>query len=246
MNPSGDRRKGIYVAVLNQGNIRTELTYILLEMVRQQKYRIFLTYPADKPIESNRNKVVKDFLERTEYDYLLMIDSDCVPPINVIDLADYQKDVIGGLCFAYRQGGIIPLVLKRNKRGSFDAMKIGGNEGLIECDAIGTGAIMISRKVLEDIRYPFKNYYDVDGIRNLGLDLSFCDRAKKKDYKVYCHLNFVCSHLVTMDLKIVYRALMANQNEELSKSDNRKGANRKRIISGARPLLRGLSQGETH
>ncbi|RLG71019.1 MAG: hypothetical protein DRO04_00725 [Candidatus Iainarchaeum archaeon] len=201
--------KGVYIAVLNQGWIRPELSFVLTDITHQGKYNVYLSYPADKPIQNNRNKIVKKFLEKKEYDFLLMIDSDIVPPLNILDLADYNLDIVGALCFAFRDHRIVPLVLKENKRGRYQVMEVDGSEGLVECDAVGSGCIMIHRRVLEHpkMRYPFKNYYDEDGIRVLGLDLSFCKRAKELGFKVYCHLDFPCSHWTPMDLKEVYQAL---------------------------------------
>jgi len=204
--------KGIYISILNQGEIRVELAHLIAHLVAHTPYNIFYSYPADKPIESNRNKIVQSFLEKKEYEYLLMIDGDIVPPLNILDLAVYQKDIIGATCFAYRQQALVPLVLEKQKGNPnlYTVMKVEGTEGLIEADAVGTGCIMIHRRVLENkkLKHPFKNYYDKDGIRNFGLDLSFCKRAKDLGYKVYCHLDFTCSHWTPMDLKMIYKTMV--------------------------------------
>lgn len=220
-----DRAKTVYVAALNQGSIRVELARLLAELTHQGKYNVFLSFPADKPIQHNRNRIVADFLSNPNYDYLMMLDGDIIPPVNILDLIDHQKDIIGGLCFAYRDRSIVPLILTEQKKTkedegkiektSYQIMDVEGNEGLVECDAIGTGCMIIKREILErpEMRYPFKNYYNEDGERILGLDLSFCKRAKDIGYKVWCHLNFACSHWTYMDLKTNYGALMAREEE---------------------------------
>ena len=83
------RQVGVYIAILNQGNIRPELALILNQLVYQSKYKIELHYPSEKPISYNRNKIVQDFLSREGMDYLMMIDSDIVPPANVLNLVDF-------------------------------------------------------------------------------------------------------------------------------------------------------------
>ena len=50
--------------------------------------------------------------------------------------------------------------------------------------------------------------------RILGLDLSFCKRAKDIGYKVWCHLNFACSHWTYMDLKMSYSAILSREEED--------------------------------
>ena len=204
--------RGIYIAILNQGEIRVELAHLIAHLAAHTQYNIFYSYPALKPIENNRNQIVLDFLEKKEYEYLLMIDGDIIPPLNILDLANYQKDIVGAACFAFRQNSIVPLILKKEKDNSnmYKVMEVEGTEGLIEADAIGTGCIMIHRRVLENkkLKHPFRNYYDKNGIRNRGLDLSFCQRAKEIGYKVYCHLDFTCSHWTIMDLKTIYKTLI--------------------------------------
>ena len=218
-----DRVKGVYIAALNQGSIRVELARLLAALTHQGKYNVFLSFPADKPIQHNRNRIVADFLEHKECDYLFMLDGDIIPPDNILDLIDHQKDIIGGLCFAYRGRAIVPLILKEkeNKSGkientSYDILDVDGNAGLVECDAIGTGCMIMKREILErpEMRYPFKNYYNEDGERILGLDLSFCKRAKNIGYKVWCHLNFACSHWTYMDLKMSYSAILSREEED--------------------------------
>lgn len=207
-----DKSKGVYVAILNQGHVRAELSYLITDMTHQNKYRLFVAYPAAKPISNNRNQIVRDFLSKPEYDYLMMIDSDIVPPLNILDLVDHQKDVMGAVCFAYMDNAIVPLVLEKIpnlKPGEkpYQVKEVEGTEGLIEVDAIGSGVIVMSRKVLEAVKAPFENKYDENGIKTLGLDLSFCKKAKELGFKVYCHLDFICSHWTPVDLKDIYKAL---------------------------------------
>lgn len=207
--------KGIYIAVLNQGHIRTELSYLMAELTHQNKFRIFLTYPAEKPIANNRNQIVKDFLKRKEYDYLMMVDSDIVPPMNIVDLATFDKDIISGVCFAFMDRAIVPLVLKelppekRIDNKPYTIADVDGTEGLVEVDAVGTGCVIIKREVLEALQddQPFCNIYDQQGVKTLGLDLSFCKKAKDKGFKVWVHLDYLCSHWTPVDLKDIYKSL---------------------------------------
>jgi len=218
------RTKGIYVAVLNQGWIRTELVQLLVDLTHQGKYRLFLSYPSQKPISYNRNLAVKNFLDKPEYDYLLFLDGDIVPPLNILDLALYDKDIIGGVCFGYLRAenfgyGIVPFVMRQNEKGTYDVMNLDGTEGLVECDGIGSGCMLIKREVLEKMKYPFKNIYDEDGIKLRGLDFNFCTESKKKGFKVWAHLNYPCGHYTDMDLATIYRAM--TESEEIVKSERK-------------------------
>lgn len=200
-------KKKIYIAVLNQGNIRPELVSVLHNLSFQNKYELLISYPSDKPISHNRNTIVQSFLQRKEFDYLIMIDNDIVPPVNILNLVDFQKDIITPTMFMYQQKAIIPLILERKSDGLYTTKSFEGEEGLTECDAVGTGCIVLSRKVLEAVKHPFQNEYDADGIKLFGLDIAFCRRAKALGFKVYCHLDYLCSHWTSLDLKDIYAAL---------------------------------------
>jgi len=212
--PIGNK-KGVYIAVLNQGAIRPELSLLLQELPQQNKYELHITYPAYKPITQNRNKIVQDFLTRPEFDYLIMIDSDNVPQTNLLDLVDYQKDIIGVFYCGFQKNMIIPYVMKEAPDGLLKVMDIRNKQGLVECDAVGTGVIVIKREVLEKLKFPFRNEYDEDGIKLWGLDFNFCKRARKLGFKVYCHLDHITSHWVTVDLKDYYAVVL--ENDQLKK-----------------------------
>jgi len=201
-------KKGVYIAVLNQGGIRPELAHVLHQMPSQDKYEVIITYPMDKPITQNRNKIVQDFLPRKEFDYLMMIDGDIVPPINILNLADFQVDIVAPMLFAYQKMMIVPLALREDKDGLYKIAAFRGDEGLMEVDAVGSGCIMMSREVLEKVKFPFKNEYDADGIKKIGLDLHFCKEAKKLGFKVYTHLDYICSHWMEFDLKTIYNWML--------------------------------------
>jgi hypothetical protein len=231
-------KKAIYLAVLNQGEIAVELAQCLDSILATSEYPIFIDYACEKPISYNRNQIVKRFLERPQYDYLIMIDSDIVPPPNYLNLVDFQKDIISGVCFVYAKNKVFPLVLKKNhspitgnKYKSYDGIDPKKWTGLIEVASIGTGAIVLSRKVLEAIPYPFRNEYDKTGEKLIGLDLNFCRRAKKLGFKVFCHTDYICDHHTRFNLRSLYYTMwqayqdinkLKDENQRITRQSNRR------------------------
>ena len=207
--------KSVYIAILNQGFIRAEMSALISELPKQRKYNLFVTYPANKPITFNRNKIVQKFLE-SGMDYLLMMDDDCIPPENILDMADFDKDIIGGLCYGFLNKTVIPFCMVQNEKGNYNVKETFDGEGVVECDAIGSGVMMIKREVLIDFPFPFKNEYDPEGIKIKGLDFNFCKRAKKKGFKVFCHTDFKCSHWTIMDLRTIFETYKLLRNESKS------------------------------
>jgi len=209
------KQKSIYLAVLNQGTLRTDLTQVLNSIIQQETYRIHLSYPTEKPISNNRNTIVAKFLA-TDCDFLMMVDSDIIPPMNVLKLADFDKDIITPLMFVYQHDKLLPLFLRQHKDGMFDVDDYLTRTGLQDCDATGTGCIIIKRKVLEhpDLKYPFRNEYDKDGIKTRGLDLNFCVRAKKAGFKTWVHLDFISDHHTTQSLKELFYLTLKKHKAE--------------------------------
>lgn len=209
------KQKNLYVAVLNQGEINQNLSKVLNVMIQQDAYRIHLSYETGKPISNNRNTIVQKFLA-TNCEYLMMIDDDIVPPPNVMRLVDFDKDIITPLMFTRQKGDLIPLYLNRNKDGVYDVGDYLNVSGLQEVDATGTGCIIIKRNVLEhpDLKYPFRNEYDTDGVKTLGLDINFCKRAKEVGFQSWVHLDYVCSHYYNYDLKDLYYLMLNKERLE--------------------------------
>jgi SAM-dependent methyltransferase len=78
-----------------------------------------------------------------------------------------------------------------------------------ELDAVGTGCVLIARRVLEHaaMRAPFARAFDVDGLSVQGSDLLFCRRAQAVGFRIFADYSRPCSHLKTVDLVEVNQAL---------------------------------------
>jgi GT2 family glycosyltransferase len=211
-----NKKRRILAAVLNQGSVSVGLSSALAQMGNNPDYDVEVEFFNEKPISHNRNTIVQHFLAKEDYDYLLMIDGDIVPPPSVVNLADYQKDVIGATCFMWQQGVIMPVAFNRRPEGMYQQIELEKCDGVTEIDAIGTGCIMLSRKVLEKVKAPFMNEYDQDGIKIFGLDIAFCRRAKEKGFKIYVNTDYLCDHWTKVNLKTMY-AINYGLMEEINK-----------------------------
>ena len=163
-----------------------------------------------------RNKLAAKFLE-TDARWLLMLDDDMIPCIGrpdwmrfwvpsartVLDmplkkhiihrLIGTNKSLVGAAYFERREGaGLVcsDQSLVPRARAYEDAV--------IEVDWLGTGAMLVHRKVFEDIS---KTYPDIDGNYfhpidgKTGEDISFCIRSKKAGHPVFVDLSIPTFHL---------------------------------------------------
>jgi len=218
--------KSIYIAILNEGTMRVELTGLIVDLIQQGKYNLDIHYPHNKPITFNRNEIVKSFLS-SGCDYLLMIDDDIFPPPTILNLADFDEDIIAATCFAFTKDMIIPVAWNRRADGMYFVPNLASSDGLKKVDSVGTGCIMIKRSVLENPWWLenggwFKNEYDKTGYKEEGNDLAFCRKATDLGYNVFVHTDYQCSHIVPMDLKFIYNSLNSAKAEGEADGENKK------------------------
>lgn len=174
-------------------------------------------------VDFNRDRIVEQFLnEEEEPEWLLMLDSDMEHPFDIGQrLVRHQKEIVGALYF-HRGKSHDPLTFKvsdpqedrygrmtrywtpmRDEVYDFllesgipprdTAVCIDGVDGLREVDAIGTGAILIHRSVLEAMAPGPWFEYETGGNSE---DLMFCANAKEKyGFKVYCDFSTICGHM---------------------------------------------------
>ena len=136
------------------------------------------------------------------YTHILFIDSDMTFPADGLHkLFQHDVDIVTGLCFA-RKGNHNPCIYKAINYEN--PSKTGNNENItvetdierpfFEIKACGMAFCLIKTSVLLDIR----NKNDGDLFRYIdtfGEDLSFCIRALKAGYKIYCDTTIPIGHV---------------------------------------------------
>jgi hypothetical protein len=161
----------------------------------------------------SRNVVVKTFLETTDADWLLMIDSDERLSLDtwhkLIDAAhDKDRPIVSGLVFAAffdENDGLrpVPTIYHMDSEKGLQPIDAYPKDQLIEVDAVGTGCILIHRSVLLDMQKQAtpnqgSNWaWFVEGAIDgtyFGEDLLFSKRLKSMGYKIHAHTGAILPH----------------------------------------------------
>ena len=196
----------VYIAIPTGGQIHIDLMFFLLNL--DEDYDVKVDYVVGGQIAHNRNKLVSRFL-KSKYEWLLFIDSDTLPPFDVLEMTKNGKDICSGIYFQWKDNKLIPLVYKKNKNDFHEEYKVFNEvseEDLVEVDGFGAGCLLIHRKVLEKVEKPwFLFEYNEDGLVALGEDFYFCQKAQEAGFKVWVDRRMVCSHYKTVDLKAINR-----------------------------------------
>ncbi len=207
--------KKVLVAVPNLSHINTYVVRSLVKFSHDKRCNVDIIMPMyDPPSENCRSHIVNHFL-KGKWDYLLSIDSDNPPTANLLDLVANDLDLVG-----------FPTPIWRYKPESPGAYPMDWNvydcaeeedkydqhyphEGLQECDAIGTGAFLVARRVLEHpiVKYqPFQRKYRDDGTVKLGSDMTFCQKVKEAGFKIHAHFGYICLHYKQCELTAIMEA----------------------------------------
>jgi len=207
---------GVYIAIPNTGTVRAELAKRICDIVATSKRKVGFNTVKNVPHDCSRNVIVKDFLDNPNLsgaDWLLMIDSDIVPPLNILDMTLADKDVTTAFCRVKRNDdGVsrdIPVCLYRESEGQdyeYDPSRMTGD--LQKCDAVGTGCILIHRRVLVKMREAMKDWpsekkgwfrfiYDEEGKMVKGEDLDFSEKARELGFEIWFDSRFRCLHFTT-------------------------------------------------
>lgn len=178
----------LFIGIPNTGTLRTELAYWLLQ---QNDADIYM--PQLKPHDHCRNDIVKKFLT-TKCDWLLMVDSDVVPPDDICNMINNDVDVCSAYVRTTAKGELIPVGMTKNTDGYYHDFRHSKPE-MHKVDAVGTGCILIKRKVFDKLDKPyFRFIYDKDGLLVNGEDFDFCERVDE----VYFDARYKCKHFTTV------------------------------------------------
>jgi len=143
-------------------------------------------------IDTARNMFCEKLLTMPEKTHLLMIDDDMTfEPDMLLRMLDHDVDIIGALAFK-RRADYQPCVYQKKEDGNHYPIF---PQKFTEVDAIGTGAILIKREVIEKIKNPwFETFYDKKG-QHFSVDFDFSIKSKKTGFKIFVDPEIQCGHI---------------------------------------------------
>ena len=164
-------------------------------------------------LSRGRNEMVARFLETTDADWLLMLDSDERISLQAFDklvatVHDTERPIVAGLYFGAWHGDLYPQacpLIFRAVPGStrFAPIVDYPDDQVIEVDSAGTGCLMIHRSVLERFQedaspHQGKHWCWFQDMPVNGdwfsEDHYFCARARELGYRLHAHTGAVLGH----------------------------------------------------
>jgi len=155
-----------------------------------------------------RNKLVREFLDEYDGDWLLMLDTDMVFDVDLVNKllehADPEKvPVITGLYFGLNKDNrLFPQIFYWQEQDDALAVSVQTYErdALIQIDATGAGCLMVHRSVLHKMRekygdgpFPWFKETEEKGLY-LGEDFTFFARLSDMGIPVHMHTGIKLGH----------------------------------------------------
>lgn len=216
-------KTGVMVAIPNMG---AEISTPLVHFIAQLTFRTVdpecpwffkVMMPNDlNPVEYARNHCVREFLKDEFYQRLWFIDSDMVPPTNVMDLLDHDEPMVSGMTYIwtgekvdsdgfYRPPGLkINAFTWRPESKDFISMVPKSTGDAFFCDAAGNASIVIKREVFLDVPEPwFRVPRDPYGAALRSEDLEFTRAATSRGHRLLYVPQVNFGHIKKVDLRQV-------------------------------------------
>ena len=172
-----------------------------------------------------RNQIMEYALKKGGFDYILWLDSDMTfEP----DLMKRMMDSIGdkpmltGLCFG-RRPPFRPCIFKKLevKQEGLGIMPYTENyydyprDSIFEVEACGFACVLQRMDMLEAMSIYGVPFFPIAG---LGEDLSFCWRAKKSEFSIWCDSSIKLGHLMRMEMEEGLRDQLIEQGTLLNRN----------------------------
>jgi hypothetical protein len=205
----------VSIGSCDPGIVNGAFAYRLIQLAQARSARLgpFVRVKGSGLLSKQRNRVVKQFLDGTKSDWLLLIDSDEQLSLEAFDKLletahDKERPVVAGLVFAgFGIEGApypkpVPAIFQDAPEGFLPLYKY-DKDSVFEIDAAGTGCLLIHRSVLEKMRETADAnqgtdwcwFWDgpVDG-NWIGEDLLFCRRIRALGFPIYVNTGAILPH----------------------------------------------------
>lgn len=205
------------MGIPSTGNRSDAQCYLLRILDKNYSDKIEFIYPDNCVFRIHhdfaRNDVVKDFL-KSEADILWFLDSDVVPPPDVLDIVvnHHEEWELAGApypLFMVPAGQEIQHIVfsvykHKGESGGFSLANI-PNKGTGFVGGVGTGCMFIKKEVFNKLSQPYFEFKYKDSTREIavGEDLDFCAKVNDLGYRFFIDYSKVCKHYKNVCLRNV-------------------------------------------
>ena len=204
----------VAIAWCHAGEIDTEFGLSIMQIIRQQPKRVGSFYCVEGLglLAKSRNIMVKHFLDNTEDDWLLMLDSDERFTAETFSLLcatadETERPIVAGLYFAALWEGPnlrpVPLIFTADEEKGLQPWDGYPRDSVVQIAAAGTGALLMHRSALTKLRelagegakdWAWFQDGPIGNNKWLSEDLMFCSKLTQAGIPIHAHTGAVLQH----------------------------------------------------
>ena len=149
-------------------------------------YELFTTIPTEGfNTAENRNFTVAQAIKNNCSHILFSDDDMCYAEDALERLLSHDKDIIGALYSVRRQPPALVIEYKKDS-GVNNDKEARSATNIFECEAIGTGLMLVKTEVFKKIQSPFFGYkWFENGMVKMSTDWFFCEKARKAGISIW-------------------------------------------------------------
>lgn len=172
------------IGIPNTGHIKSQTAFCLCRTLKDFPHEYTVLFQEGSILHRNREIIAQTAVDKG-CTHLLFLDTDMsFEKDAVVRLLKRNKDVIGA---NYNKR-------KLGEGGTAEGLQ--GNRGLVRCDSVATGFMLINLKVFKNLPHPWFFWEsDTQGNVVTGEDYWFCRLARANDYKIWCDLSIPLKHI---------------------------------------------------
>jgi hypothetical protein len=226
-------KETVSITWAHNGQVDTEFALSVMEIIRQKGPKVgsYFCVEGTGLLAKSRNIMIKHFLDNTEDDWLLMLDSDERISVPTFDLlcatADaVERPAVAGLYFAALWEGLnlrpVPLIFKQTEDGGILPYDNYPKDSVVDVVAAGTGCLLLHRKAMQKIREAHGEenkdwcwFQDgpIGGNKWLSEDLSFCAKLKDFEIPLVAHTGAILQHHKSLWIDAPHHDFWLQNNE---------------------------------
>ena len=211
--------KKIVIGVPHTGIFNWQTVVSMLGIKSPEGYKCQYHFIGSCLVYDAREKIV-EYMQNVKADYVLFLDSDMVPPHDIIEkLVNHDKEIITGMAFKrtppFQPCFYTKCSITKDFQPILESPIEFPDKGLLEIEGTGMACTLIKKEVFDKIEKPW--FFPAP---NIGEDLTFCLKAKKQGIKMYVDLSVNVGHVGTYSIGVEHFKQMYENYKETGKTDN--------------------------
>lgn len=179
----------IAIGITTAGLIKSQTAFCLLNMLKGN-YEILFKEGPNQPL--NR-EVIAEIAIQKKCSHLLFVDSDMYFEKDALNtLLSRDKDIIG---VNYHLRSLPPVTTVKINPEKQKTVMEDYPDGVIKCDAVATGFMLIKTPVFEKLAKPWYHVGQFENGELEGHDYRFCRIAREAGFDIWCDLNIKMGHI---------------------------------------------------